>query len=171
MSWSPKRLTRPQMEERRMEGAKLLRRGKMTQEAIAQRLGVSRISVNKWQQQLRVEGIQGLKAKISSGRPSKLSPIQQQGLVQVLRQGAIAAGFPTDRWTLPRIRQVIRKEFAVEYHSKYLNRLLKRLGWTVQIPLDQAAERDEALVRAWLEQDWPRIKKITSLGNSHRVYG
>ena len=39
MSWSPKQLTRKQMEERRMAGAKLLRQGKMTQEAIAQDLG------------------------------------------------------------------------------------------------------------------------------------
>lgn len=171
MSWSPKRLTREQMEERRMEGAKLLRQGKMTQEAIAQRLGVSRMSVNKWKQQLKAEGLRGLKARRSGGRPGKLTKAQQQQLVQRLRQGAIAAGFPSDRWTLRRVGQVIRREFGVEYHPKYLGRLLKGLGWTRQIPQDQAAQRDEELVQAWLKRDWPRIKKITSLRNPHCVYG
>ena len=109
MSWSPKQLTRKQMEERRMEGAKLLRQGKMTQEAIAQRLGVSRIRVNQWQGQHKAKGLKGLKAQVSSGRPSKLTTAQQQKLVQLLGQGAIAAGFATERWTLPPIRQVIRK--------------------------------------------------------------
>ena len=52
----------------------------------------------------------------------------------------------------------------MEYHPKYLGRLLKGLGWTQQIPLDQAVEPDEALLRAWLKGDWPRIKKSRRLG-------
>lgn len=149
----------------------MLRAGRLTQEEIAERLGVSRVSVNKWNQQLQAQGLRGLRTQVSSGRPAKLSPEQQQSLLELLRQGALAGGYPTDRWTLKRIKQVIKTEFGVEYHPKYLNRLLKQLGWTPQIPLDWAAERDEELVVAWLKQDWPRIKKITSERVRNRVYG
>ena len=134
-------------------------------------LGVSRISVSKWKRQLEAEGVKGLKARSSGGRPAKLSDEQQQDLVNVLSQGALAAGYATERWTLKRVHQVIKREYRVHYHPKYLNRLLRQLGWTPQLPLDQASERDEALIAAWLKRDWPRIKKITSARAGHRIYG
>jgi transposase len=171
MTWRPSNLTRRQMEERRMKGVKLLRAGRMTQKEIAKRLGVSRVSGSNWKRHLKAEGRKGLKARTSSGRPAKLSRQQQQGLVKLLSQGAVSAGYPTERWTLKRVQQVIRKEYQVTYHPKYLNRLLRQLGWTPQVPLDRATERDEVLIRAWLKQDWPRIKKIASSRTGHPFHG
>lgn len=37
------------------------------------------------------------------GRPERLSTAQRQELVQLHKDGAIASGFPTELWTLPRI--------------------------------------------------------------------
>jgi transposase len=171
MNWRPKQLTRWQMEERRMKGVTLLQAGRLSQKEIAKRLSVSRVSVNKWKQHLEAEGRKGLKARTSSGRPAKLSRKQQQDLLCVLSQGAAVVGYPTERWTLKRIQQVIQKNYQVKYHPKYLNRLLRQLGWTPQVPLDRASERDEALIRAWLKQDWPRIKKIASAQSGHYFHG
>jgi transposase len=39
-----------------------------------------------------------------------------------------------------------------------LDVLLHRIGWSVQVPARQAAERDEAAVAAWKEADWPVLK-------------
>ena len=50
----------------------------------------------------------------------------------MLKQGARAHGFATDRWTQRRIQQVIAREFGVTYHPKYVGRLMKALGWSVQ---------------------------------------
>jgi hypothetical protein len=50
-------------------------------------------------------------------------------------------------------------EFGVEYHAHYLARRLNALGWSRQHPAVYAWERDDALVQAWLTQDWARIKK------------
>src|SRR6266704_3609397 len=36
--------------------------------------------------------------------------------------------------------------------------LLHRIGWSVQVPARQAAERDEAKIAAWKEATWPVIK-------------
>jgi putative transposase len=75
-NWQPSKLTRWQMEERRKKGGKMLRAGKLSQTEIAQQLGVSRISVSKWKQHLEAEGLKGLNARRSSGRPAKLSSDQ-----------------------------------------------------------------------------------------------
>jgi transposase len=84
---------------------------------------------------------------------------QWQELLDILAQGATRSGFATERWTLPRIRAVIERRFGVTYHADYLSVRLRDLGWTVQVPAVRARERDEELIRAWLDRDWPRIKK------------
>lgn len=91
-------------------------------------------------------------------------------LLRFLKKGAGPAGFRTDRWSLPRIQKLIEHEFKVTYAVKYLSRLLQKLGWTLQMPLPRAKERDEELIRARLEHDWPRIKKSAATRRHHRVF-
>ena len=111
---------------------------------------------------LRTGGLVRLQRRTATGRPSKLSRRQKHRLKQRLQQGALGAGFATDRWTLKRIQQLIERDFAIAYHPNYLARLLKRLGFSVQQPTDRALERDDARVEAWRKRDWPRIKKSPS---------
>ena len=162
MQWQPTHLTREQLEERRLAGAKLLKAGTLSKVEIARYLGVSRTTVYTWAQKLRTGGIRRLNRRLSNGRPSKLSRAQQDLLKRHLKRGTLAAGFPTDRWTLHRVKKLIQTQFDVEYHPHYLSRLLHDLGFSVQKPIDRALERDDALVEAWLKRDWPRIKKSTS---------
>jgi transposase len=169
MAWKPPHLTREQMEERRRAGAKLLRTGRLSQAEIARQLGVSRATVSDWAKRLAIGGLRALQRRKAPGRPARLTRDDQKELRRVLRRGAAAAGFPTDRWTLGRVALVIHREFGVHYHPHSLHRLLGRLGWSAQQPLPRASERDEALIRAWLAQDWPRIKKSAALRRNHRV--
>ncbi len=157
------------MAERRRTAAGLLRAGRLSQAEIARRLGVSRATVSDWAKRLKSGGLRALQLRKASGRPARLTRAEKQTLRRVLRRGALAAGFPNDRWTLSRIGQVIQREFGVRYHINYLNRLLAGLGFSLQQPLPRAAERDEDLIRAWLAQDWPRIKKGAALRRRHRV--
>ncbi len=159
MEWKPSKLTREQMEERRLEGGRLLKHGKLSPAEIARQLGVSRAAVSAWAKRQKAGGLRRLKRRKASGRPAKLSRDQQRELVRLLKRGALAAGFLTDRWTESRVQRLIQDRFGIIYHPKYVNRLLHRLGWSPQLPLPRAVERDEDLIRAWLAQDWPRIKK------------
>ncbi len=159
MTWRPKKLTREQQAERRAEAVRLLEAGEMKQVEIARYLGVTEASVSKWKRQLAEEGPEALQLRKSSGRPPRLDKAAKQALVKKLEEGAVAAGFPTERWTQARVKKVIEREFGVRYHQNYISRLLKDLGWSVQKPDPRAIERDEDLIRAWLSRDWPRIKK------------
>ena len=170
MTWIPKQLTRKQMEERRRKGGRLLQTGKQSQAEIARRLGISRATVSDWAKQVAVGGLRALQGRSATGRPPRLTTEQEKRLVQILKQGAPAAGFPTERWTMGRVQQIIRREFNVVYHVHYMNRLLERLDWSLQQPLASAQEQDEELIRAWIKRDWPRIKKSAAAQRKYSVF-
>jgi transposase len=166
MIWRPRHLTRSQREERRLEAGRLLQASHLSHADLARRLGVSRMAVSKWAQQLRQHhgDMASLQARPIPGRPARLSAVQWQRVLAVLKEGALKAGFDTERWTLLRIRAVILVAFGVRYHAHYVARRLKTPGWSVQQPAVYARERDDALVQAWLTRDWPRIKKRLAAG-------
>ena len=167
MGWRPKKLTREQMEERRIQGGRLLIEGQLTQAEIARELGVSRMAVSQWAK--RIKSTQSLSSSQASGQPPKLTPIEQKQLKRLLVRGAQAAGFASERWTLKRIRQVIGKQFGVTYHMSSVARLMKRMELTPQQPLARALERNEVVISAWRSRDWNRIKKSQTTGSNHRV--
>ena len=159
------------MEERRLEGGRLLKAGKMSKAEISRHLGVSRATVGEWARIVETKGRCGLRKRKATGSASKLSNSQKEKLKTKLDRGALASGFPTDRWTLERVQKLIKKEFDVIYHPNYLNRLLRRLGFSPQKPLPQAIEQEKELVEAWLQGNWPRIKKVTAARRKNRVLG
>lgn len=149
----------PQTLERvRLEAVSLARHG-VSPRQIALALDRHVRTVYHWLEAAREHGLQGVAARVHPGAPPKLSIPQRQSLKQHLLQGATAHGFSTDLWTAPRVQRVIREQFGIEYHVKYIPAFLKTLGFTSQIPECRARERNEAEISHWLACDWPRIKK------------
>jgi transposase len=62
------------------------------------------------------------------------------------------------RWTLPRITVLIGRLFHVRYIERGVSYLLHRLGWSPQVPVHRAAERDEQAIAAWREETWSRVR-------------
>src|SRR5437763_5698985 len=144
MAWQPTRLTRAQLEERRLAAARLLRAGQRSQAQLARALGVSRAAVTHWKQRLAHAGLAGLRQRRASGRASRLRAGQWAHLLRLLARGAVAAGFESERWTLRRIAALIADTFGVQYHFCSLGRALRARGWSPQRPRPRAKERDEA---------------------------
>lgn len=157
--WHPSRLTPAQLEERRLVAARWLRAGRLTQAEIARRVGVSEATVSRWKRRLAAAGVGGLRRRPHTGRPPRLAEPQWREVLTRLKRGAVAAGFDTERWTLRRVAEVVRRECGVRYHPRSLGRILRRHGWTPHRPATRAKERDEALIGAWLRRDWPRVKR------------
>ena len=157
--WRPAHLTPGQMEERRLEAARLLRQGRLSQAEIARQLGASRASVSRWAATLAQDGQRGLEARPIPGRSPRLDEKAWVRLGRLLDRGAVAAGFATERWTLKRIAALIEREFGVSYHPRYLERPLKAHGFSVQRPATRAKERDELVIAVWPKRDWVALKK------------
>lgn len=147
-----------EMERRRRRGARLLAAGE-SQAEVARRVGVSRQTVMRWDRARQDGGVEALRRAQHFGRPERLSTTQRQELVRLLKEGAIASGFPTELWTLPRIAQLVEQKFAVSLVPSSVWRLLGRLGWSVQRPTGQARQRDERAIRTWKAKRWPELKK------------
>jgi len=145
------------LEQRRLRAARMLKQG-VAQAEIARRVSASRQSVSEWAAKLDAQGIEALKRK-RLGRPRQLSDAQCAKLTQVLLDGAIAQGFATELWTLPRIAKLIEQRFGIRYSKGHIWHLLRRLGFSCQKPARRAIQRDEAGIERWKKRRWPVLKK------------
>ena len=146
------------LERRRRHGARLLAAGVKPAE-VARRTKVSRQSVSRWEKMVETGGVEALRRPRRFGRPPRLSDAQRAQLVRELKAGALAAGFPTELWTLPRIAELIERHFTVRLAPSSVWRLLRDLGWSVQRPSGQARERNERAIANWKARRWPELKK------------
>lgn len=150
--------TAAELEARRRIAVKLLQEGKTPRE-VADFLGVHRRTVERWRNLHRQQGEEGLKVRPSSGRPPRLSPTQEAAVSSWLTQSPREFGYSTDLWTARRIRELIRKQFEVEFHVRYVCAWLKQRKITPQKPRRRPRQRNEATIRAWTSQTLPRLVK------------
>jgi putative transposase len=125
---------------------------------IAADLRVTERTVRRWRQAWQDGGTQALRSRGPVSR-EKLSPQQWTRLEQELREGPLAHGFAGDqRWTLGRVKTLTGKLFHVGYTVEGTWKLMRRHGWSCQVPVRQAMERDEEAVAVWKAGVWPGIK-------------
>jgi transposase len=144
------------LEQRRRKGMRMLARDVMQAE-VARELGVSRQTVSNWERE-RLADAQAWRRK-PLGRPAALDARQKRALAARLQRGAIACGFPTELWTLQRIRALIERDFGVRFSTANVWLLLRSLGFSSQRPVGRAIQRDEAAIRDWKQRRWPALKK------------
>src|SRR6516162_8198886 len=145
-------------EARRWQALALKQQG-WKQQPIAQALGVTKGAVSQWMARVREHGAEGLRARLRSGAPPRLYGNELHLLPELLAEGAEAYGFRGEVWPCARIGKLIERMFGVTYHKAHVSRLLKRLAWTLQKPLERAAQRDEAQIAYWRTTVWAELKK------------
>jgi putative transposase len=149
---------RARRERVRLAAAEWIEEGASDRE-VAARFRVTRMSANRWRRALAAGGRPALASKGPGGAHCKLTNAQLAELQDLLDAGPAAWGWTDQCWTLPRIAELVRTRFGVAYTLPGLDLLLHRLGWSVQVPARQAAERDEEQITAWREESWPEIKR------------
>lgn len=145
------------LEERRRSVVTLLKQ-KLSLHEIARRIGCHASSVLRWRNAVQSGGPEALNAKPVPGRPPRLTGKQEERLVRLLAQGAMAHDYRTASWTTQRIADLIDRRLGVHYHRNHVGKLLRRLGWSHQKPERRAMERDEAAIAAWKRGGWPRVR-------------
>ena len=126
---------------------------------ISDALEVTDGAVSQWFQAVRFGGLEALKSRPRPGRPCRLTAEQKSLIPDFLWHGAEAYGFRGEVWTCLRVGAVLAVELGVEYSRSQVSRLLKELGWTPQIPLKRAIQRDEVAIQGWCREVWPQVKK------------
>jgi putative transposase len=127
-------------------------------EQIAEALDAGVSTVFEWVKKAREKGLDALRRSYKK-RDEKLSPSQWDELVDLLEQGALANGFATDCWSLPRIACLIQRHFSVSYHPAYLSRLMRSKGWSYQRPKKRDRRSNPEECANWVEQTLPELKK------------
>ena len=148
-------------EWRRFRAWELKQQG-WSQHDIAFALGASKGCVSKWIHAAKEGGTEALRSHASPGHPANLTVAQRDQIPAFLWHGAEAYGFRGDVWTCPRVAQVIEWEFGILYHRDHVSRMLKDLGWTPQIPITRAVQRDEAVIANWRVEVWPELRRQAS---------
>lgn len=143
----------------RLEAAKRFEAGETTRD-IARGLRVTERSVERWRRAWQRGGAAAL---VSAGPVSveRLSAEQWRRLETELRRGPLAHGFGDESqgWTLKRVKLLIGRMFHVGYTVQGVWKLLRRHGWSCQVPVRRALERDEGTIEVWKTEVWPQVKR------------
>ena len=138
---------------------------------ISATLNVCEESIRLWRNAFLLKGVQGLKAKKLSGKPSKLTKSQKKELDKIITEGPGKAGFPGACWRSPMIQHLIYERFGVQYSVHYISQLLKNMGFSYQKAKFVADHKDPEKRKKWLEEKWPEIIKLAEKRNAYILFG
>jgi Winged helix-turn helix len=92
-----------------------------------------------------------------------IEPVQAARCLRVsaksaaLDLGPAVCGWGEDqRWTLARVTALMARLFHAHYTLRGTSYLLHRMGFSPQVPVHRAAERDEAVIAAWRTGTWAK---------------
>jgi putative transposase len=126
---------------------------------VAHELRVSTKSAYQWRRRWRAGGQAALSYKGAGGMACRLSAAQVARLRAALDGGPAAWGWDEDqRWTLARVTTLIGRLSHVRYTLRGTSYLLHRLGYTPQVPIHRAAERDERAIAVWKTTTWAKLR-------------
>jgi transposase len=152
-------------EERRKRAWELKQQG-WKQKEIAVALGVTEGAVSQWMKSGRAGGKEALKAHPAKGATPRLTAEQKAQIPAVLAKGASAYGFGGDVWNSRRLAVAFKREFGVSYHPDHCGYLVRKLGYSLQKPVERASQRNEEAIKRWKAQHWPQLKKKRNKKNA-----
>ena len=137
---------------------------------IARSCTVGNHAVYKWIKKSKSNGIESLKSTKAPGPEPIICQSQFEKLKKLLRIPAMRIGYPTDLWSGPRVRDLIRKKFGILYHRKHMPRLLRRLGLVIKFPERRALEQDPGAIKKWKQYQLPKIVAFSRKNSSLLFY-
>ena len=114
----------PQVRDR-LRGVLLLKKG-YTQGKVAEIMDVTTRTVYNWKNRYNQEGVEGLRNKPIPGRKTTLDESDMEKLRMLLEE--------RDYWTSNQVRALIKEEFGVEFTTRHIPRILRKLGLKYQKP-------------------------------------
>ncbi|VVS93802.1 IS630 family transposase [Desulfoluna spongiiphila] len=141
-------------------------------EQVIKSLGYHRSCIYEWLAKYNAGGIEALKTKKITGRPTKFKAEDLCKLYHmIVDKDPLQYKFVFALWTREMIQELIDKEFKVSMSLVSVGRLLKKLGLTPQKPLRKAYQRNEELVTKWRNEDYPKIRAMAKQEKATIYFG
>jgi transposase len=144
----------------RLRVVKAVRAG-LTQTEAARLFGVARGTVNGWMRLWARQGWRALRAR-RRGRPRqpRLAPARAERAVRlILSRCPDQLRLRFALWTREAVQQLLARRFGVQVSVWTVGRYLQEWGLTPQKPVRRAYEQNPALIRKWLESEYPAIRR------------
>jgi len=121
------------------------------------------------------EGMEGIKIK-KRGRPKGVGKVlnteQEQEIIKVITDKTPdQLKFKFALWTRKAVQELIKHLYKLEIPLRTLTDYLRAWGFTCQKPAKQAYEQQPALVREWLDNEYPKIQKMAKEDNAIIMWG
>jgi transposase len=117
--------------------------------------GMDRQTLRDWVHRYNAEGVDGLRSRLSPGRPGALNEAQMEELRTMVLEGPDPERNQVIRWRCADLRDEIAVRWSIDLHERSVGRLLHRLAMTRLQPRPHHPKKDTAAQEAF---------KKTSLG-------
>ena len=125
--------------------------------------GIPDRSIRRWVAQMRREGVASIEPKRRgrvAGEVSELKPRQAERIrALVIGKMPDQLKLPFYLWTREAVGQLIEREYGIKLSCASVGNWLERWDLSPQKPVRRAYERDDARIAAWLEDEYPAIKR------------
>ena len=123
-------------------------------------LGLCRTTIYPWLRAYQTKGHEALRARKASGPKTKLTEKQRRQVRRwIVGKDPRQYGFEFGLWTRRIVSELIAEKFGITLELTAVGRLLAGLEITPQKPLRRAYERDPKAIKAWLAEDYPKLKR------------
>lgn len=111
--------------------------------------GMDRQTLRDWVHRFNQEGPDGLLDHKAKGGVPRLSPEQRAELAGLVEKGPDRKVDGVVRWRRIDLQGVIKQRFGVDYHERYVGKLLKALGFSHISARPQHPEQDAEIIQAY----------------------
>ena len=156
-----RKLTTEQQQEKRNIAAKLFQRDFPVKE-IMEILDITQGVVYAWKKLYNDGGAKALKIKdrgVKKGTGAKLTKADEYQIIKlIIDKNPQQLQFKFALWTREAVRQLIKQEIGEELPLSTVGDYLKKWKFTSKKPIKRAYERKDEKTKAWLEEEYPKIK-------------
>ena len=164
-----RKLSPRELSEKRKIAIKLREKGVPNKE-VAEIVGISAQTISTYYTQYKNSGANVFKVK-SAGRPKKsgkrLSDEQEAKIIRMLIDtNPQQLQFKFALWTREAVRQLIFRELEIDMPISTVGDYLAKWQFRSKKPIKRAYERKDSATKAWLEIEYPKIKKEAKINNA-----
>lgn len=154
-----KRIPRRSLADTRTLAISAMQKG-MHPDDVADLYDVGRSTVYNWRKEYQENGPAALVVKSAPGRTPRLTDSQLERLRKlIVGRDPRQLQFDFAMWTRVMVRDLIKREFGVDYTLPAVGNILRGLGLSPQRPLVRAYQQNPELVRRWKEEEYPEIRR------------